>query len=294
MPDGGRAHYRRIAGRTGHVGAVFEHTTSPSEYRGSRLFWDGDGWTIQLRDGSVYTYPDCPPWLNKPCTVSSYRDPEGHTIRIQHDRRVNAVRIQSDQSTIALTYDALDRIVLARSSTGLEVRYRYDALGRLAQVSNSDGSTSRYEYDDAHQMVRIREPGVSIRNAFDSAGRCIVNDASVEVDGPQGGVTVNRFLYKFAYTVNAAGKITATEVQRPSSLRKVTFNEQGYVLSDTVEGGNAREFGSAFEREVGSNVGQRLTVWCGTRKKTISVDPESSTKTMRRVVELACRGLDKD
>jgi hypothetical protein len=154
-----------------------------------------------LRDGSLYIYPDCPPSLNKPCTLSMYRDAEGHTVRMRHDRRMNAVQIQSDQgSTIDLTYDDL------------------------------------------------------IRNGFDSAGRCILNDARIETVDRAGRPRVSRYLYTFAYTVNASGKITATEVQRPSSRRKVTFNAQGYSPSDTVEGGTTREFGTAFEREAGSNV----------------------------------------
>jgi YD repeat-containing protein len=298
LPDGGRAHYRRIDGGTGHVGAVFEHTTTPSEYRNSRLFWDREGWTLRLRDGSVYTYPACPPALNKPCTMSSYRDAEGHEIRMRHDRRMNLVQIQSDQgSTIDLTYDRLDRIVLARSSTGQEVQYRYDKLGRLVQVTNSEGPSATYGYDAAHQMVQIDEPGISIKNAFDTAGRCILNDARMEVLNPEGRLTLQRFLFKFAYTVNAAGTITATDVEGPSSRRRVTFNERGYSLSDTVEGGGAQEFGTAFEREVGSNVVQRLTLWCGAdrqNKVETTVDPESSTQTIRRIVELACRGARRD
>ena len=296
LPDGGRVHYQRTDGGTGYVGAVFEHMTSPSEYRNSRLFWDRGGWTIQLRNGSVYTYPACAPGLNKPCTMSSYRNAAGYELRMRHDGRMNLVQIQSNQgSRIDLTYDPLDRIVLARSSTGQEVRYGYDSLGRLVQVTTSEGpSSATYGYDASHQMIQVDEPGISIKNAFDNAGRCILNDVRLEVRDYRGRVTLQRLLFAFAYTVDAKGRITATEVEGPSSRRRVSFNDQGYVISDTVDGGGAREFGTAFEREVGSNVLQRLTLWCGADRQTkveTTVNPESSAEIIRRLLELACRGV---
>jgi len=42
---------------------------------------------------------------------------------------------------------------------------------------------------------------------------------------------------------------------------------------------------------------QRLTLWCGAdrqNKVETTVDPESSTQTIRRIVELACRGARRD
>jgi len=172
LPDGGRVHYRRIAGGSGLIGAVYEHTDTPSEYRDSRLFWNGEGWTIQLGNGVVYTYPQCAPSLNKACTMSSYRDRDGNQIRMRHDSRMNLVRIETpNEGAIDLTYDTQDRIVLARSSYGQEVRYQYDPQGRLVLVTGADGSATRYGYDDRHQMTQIDEPGLSITNAFDSAER---------------------------------------------------------------------------------------------------------------------------
>ncbi len=294
LPDGGRVHYRRTAGRAGHIGAAFEHTTSPSEYRNSRLFWNGTGWTIQLRDGSVYTYPDCPPALRKPCTVSSYRTAKGQQIRMRHDQRMNLVRIESDQTAIDLTYDTQDRIVLAHSSHDQQVRYEYDPQGRLVRVTNLNGTIASYRYDDRHQMVQIDEPGLSIQNSFDSAGRCVTND--VRTLDEQGRTVIHRELFTFVYTLNAAGKVIATEVERPGNRRKVTFNDQGYALSDTVEAGAPSEFGTTYERDTASNVVQRLTLWCGAGRRVsveTRVDPDSSLETIRRLAQLACTAVTK-
>jgi YD repeat-containing protein len=131
-----------------------------------------------LQNGGIYTFPSCPPELNKACTVSSYRDSDGNEIRMQHDGRMNLVRIESHHgSAIDLTHDNQDRIVLARSSDGQQVKYEYDAQGRLTRVRGADGRSARYGYDAGHQMVEIEEPGLSITNTYDSDGRCIVNGA---------------------------------------------------------------------------------------------------------------------
>jgi YD repeat-containing protein len=298
LPDGGRVHYRRTSGGTGVVGAVFQHTTTPSEYRNSRLSWNGAGWTIELRDGSRYTYPACPPSLNKPCTVASYRDRYGHEIRMQHDRRMNLIQVKSQRgATIDLTYDSQDRIVLVRSGHGQQVRYEYDVQGRLVRVADADGVTASYKYDNDHQMVGIVERGISIKNAFDSAGRCISNDVRTETVDKRGKKAIQRLLYRFAYTLDAAGRVTATEVKQGASHRKVTFNEQGYSLSETRQAGGSKESGAALERDDISNVVQRLTLWCGAERRwkvEIPVNPDSPIETLTEIARNACARAAKD
>lgn len=298
LPDGGRAHYRRTSGGTGVIGAVFEHTTTPSEYRNSRLFWNGGGWTIELRDGSRYTYPACPPSLNKACTVASYQDRYGHEIRMQHDRRMNLVQVKSQRgATIDLTYDSQDRIVLARSGNGQEVRYEYDLQGRLVRVADADGVTASYKYDNDHQMVEIVERGISIKNTYDSAGRCVSNDVRTETVDKRGEKAIHRLLFTFGYTLDAAGRVTATEVKQGANHRKVTFNQQGYTLSDTRQARGSKEFGVALEWDDISNVVQRLTLWCGADRRwkvEIPVNPDSSAETLTEIARNACARAAKD
>jgi YD repeat-containing protein len=293
LPDGGRIHYRRISAGTGVTGAVFEHTSTPSEYRDSRLFWDDGKWTIQLRDGGVYTYPACSPSLNKPCTVSSYRDPDGNQLRMQHDRRMNLIRIETPNgAAIYLTYDAGDRIVSARTSYDQQVDYRYDAQGRLVRATSSDGPTATYAYDERHQMVQVDEPGVSVTNTFDAAGRCILNDVRLETTDRLGRTQTQRTLFKFAYTVSSTGRISATEVERPGNRRRVTFNEQGYSLTDTEAATGGTETGATYERNDISNVVQRLMVWCGSDRRRVKVeaaiDPEGSAASIERQLQNTC------
>jgi YD repeat-containing protein len=246
-----------------------------------------------LRDGASYTYPACPPSLKKGCTMSSYRDKDGNQLRLRHDARMNLVRIETQNGlAIDLTYDARDRIVLARSSYGQQVEYHYDPRGRLVEVVNAEVTAATYAYDARHQMVELNEPGVSVTNTYDDEGRCVTNDVRIETRDRLGRTQSQRSLFTFAYTVNAAGRITATEVARPTSRRKVTFNEQGYRLTETVTETKTGESGTAFDRADGSNVVQRLTVWCGPRNRPVKVeaaiDADASMESIRRQLQDTC------
>lgn len=290
LADGGRVHYRRLDGGIGVRGAVFEHTTTPSEYQRSKLSWNGNGWTVQLQNGAIYTWPDCPPGFHKPCTLSSYRDAQGRETQLRHDSRMNMVQIRSASgATIDLTYDDADRIVLARSSDGEEVRYEYDALGRLVAVRGAEGLRATYTYDAEHQMIQLVEPGVTIENGFDRAGRCTRNDVRL-TEGTLPGRVTRRQLFRFDYTVNSTGRITAVDVVRPTTKRRVTFNASGYVTSDSVEGGRKPEFGTAYERESESNVVRRIAVWCGKRRVSLDVDPDWPVDRLKGALQGVCRG----
>lgn len=53
LPDGGRVHYVRISAGTGFTNAVYEHTATPTAFYKSRIAWNGHGWDLTLRDGTV-------------------------------------------------------------------------------------------------------------------------------------------------------------------------------------------------------------------------------------------------
>ena len=62
--------------------------------------------------------------------------------------------------------------------------------------------------------------------------------------------------YQFAYTVDANGKITQTVVTDPrGNIRRVTFNVDGYILTDTRALGTPEEQTTTYEREPGNQPG---------------------------------------
>ena len=96
----------RTSGGAGMSNAVFRHTGTPTAYLNSVLSHAGGAWTIALTDGTSYTYPECPPELNKACTMSGFRDSSGHWLRFIHDDRWNLTRIETENNQwIELEYD---------------------------------------------------------------------------------------------------------------------------------------------------------------------------------------------
>ncbi len=265
--DGGRILFVRISSGSSIADAVYEHTATPTIFYKSRLRWTGQGWEIDLRDGSRYAFTACGP--NTRCAMIGYRDSQGRALKIVRDAAGNLTRITTPSGRgIDLTYDAGNRITRARGEVGrvvLEIAYHYDDRGRLIKVSTGK-VTKEYTYDDAHQMVTIKEPGIVITNTYDTGGRVIKQSID---DGRT---------FKFAYILNSQGRITQTDVTEPDgSLRRVVFNAQGYTLSDTYAVGTPAQVSIIYQREAGSSRTQAVTVACssnsGPLKMTEQVGP---------------------
>jgi len=297
LPNGAGIRYTRTSPGTGFEGSAFVHTSSPSEYRDSRLYWNGNGWTLDLKDGSRYTFPSCSPSLRKGCTVSSYRDPEGRVIRMRHDRRMNMTRLEAPNgSAMEFTYDSGDRIVQARTSDGERVTYDYDRLGRLVGVTSAGGSRTEYDYDANHNMVLIDEPGLLITNKFDAAGRCVAQEMTTASYDQRGDIVTSTSPFTFKYTLNSSGQIIKAEVDQPGRHRTVTFNESGYRLSDSTRSPRGDEIATTFNREASSNVVQEIAVWCeqagGKRVRVeTTLDPDASSEEIKLQLQLSCASM---
>jgi hypothetical protein len=56
--DGNQLHFDRISKGTGYADAVYEHRATATAFLGSRFSWNGNGWDLKLRDGSLYVFPE--------------------------------------------------------------------------------------------------------------------------------------------------------------------------------------------------------------------------------------------
>jgi len=75
LPDGSRIYYVRISAGTGWTDAVYEHTATQTEYYKSRIAWNGNGWDLTLKDGTVYVHGENAP-------LQAIRDRNGNQITI--------------------------------------------------------------------------------------------------------------------------------------------------------------------------------------------------------------------
>jgi YD repeat-containing protein len=307
LADGGRIHYERISLGKSYFNAIYEHTATPTEFYKSRLSWNGSGWEIRLQDGSLYVFRAC--GEKSVCGLIRHRDQFGDVLQITRDATGNVVDIFTSFSNgITLSHDSNNRIIRARTAWGRVIKnrvmekidYEYDSRRHLVKVKKlymdllgpirsiirrlqkipfpkenwRRETTKEYSYDDSGQMVTIKEPGILIRNQYDEGGRVI---KQILTDGST---------FEFSYALNEDGKIEQTDVRRPDgSLRSVTFNSDGYTISDTYLKGSSRQFTIVHNRVPGNNRVIDLTITCTSHGEKISVtapvsadDPEDDVK----------------
>lgn len=207
LPDGGGVHYRRVSPGRSYADGVFEHTTSQSPFKNSRIIWNGHGWNLTLADGALYLLPD---GYNSTraaqCAMVGYRDGKGNALTLVRDSASNLLSITSPSGRwVRLTYDSGNRIVQAKGSDGKELTYQYDTAGRLIRVRDSKAKVTDYTYDASHQMLAISEGGrVLVTNEYDRAGRV---SRQILKDGR---------IFKFSYVSDSKGNITETAVTEPT------------------------------------------------------------------------------
>lgn len=240
LPDGGRIHYVRISPGTGWTDAVYEHTTTPSAFYKSRISWNGSGWDLRLKDGTVYIFPEFAP-------LQSIRDRYGNQITITRSggSSGNITQITSPNGRwLQFTYDLSNRITQAKDNTGRTVNYTYDVGGRLWKVTNPAEGMTEYTYDTSNRMLTLKDARgiVYLTNEYDTAGRVTKQTQA------------DNSTYQFAYTV-ANGKITQANVTNPrGKVRRITFNSNGYVVSETRALGQPEQQTYNYDRQAGTNL----------------------------------------
>ncbi|MBI4490137.1 MAG: Ig-like domain-containing protein, partial [Deltaproteobacteria bacterium] len=269
LPDGGRIHYVRISPGTGFSDAEFEHTTTPTIFYKSRLKWNGDGWDLTLKDGTVYVFGENAP-------LQAIRDRHGNQITITrtNGQSGNITKITSPNGRwIEFTYGAGNRITQAKDNIGRTVSYTYDASGRLIKVTDPNEGITEYTYDSSHRMLTIKDARniVFLTNEYDASGRVIKQT--------QADTTT----YQMTYSTDASGNIIQTDVTDPrGNVKRVTFNTDGQILTDTRPLGKPEEQTITYEREAGTNLVLSVTDTLN-RKTAYSYDATGNVSSITRL-----------
>jgi RHS repeat-associated protein len=237
LPDGGRVHYRRITpGSTASVdyfNAAFAADPTPTRFNGSILAWNGDGWDLRLRDGTVYVFG-----VESP--LQEIRDRFGNTVTITRapvpadsDGNVRAkgpiTQVTSPNGKwIKFGYDSSNRITRAEDNIGRAVSYTYDTSGRLASVTDANSGVTEYTYTSGRlDTIKDARNTIYLNNEYDSSGR--VSDQVT----PAG-------TYHIDYVTDSGGKVTEAKLTDPrGNVRRVTFNAAGFTTSDTAAYGTS-------------------------------------------------------
>jgi YD repeat-containing protein len=157
--DGQQLRYERISKGTGYADAVYEHRETATPFLGSRISWNGNGWDLKLRDGSLYLFPESY-YAKKPVdgALIGFRDANGLGVKVERRERRNLKQIIApDQRSITFEHDPSDRIIKAEDDQKRRVEYRYDPGGRLVEVWGLR-STIRFKYANTY-LMEIEENG---------------------------------------------------------------------------------------------------------------------------------------
>jgi RHS repeat-associated protein len=258
---------------------VFRADPTPTEFNGSVLVWNGNGWDARLRDGTTYVFGDEAP-------LQAIRDRFGNTVTITRapapadpDGKVRSrgpiTQVTSPNGKwIAFTNNAANQVTQARDNAGRTIGYTYDGTGHLSTVTDATGAVTTYTYDSAGRMATAEDGRgtVYLTNTYDTAGR-----VKTQI-GPDTG------LHTFDYVTSAGGKITETRVTDPRGfVRKVTFNTSGFSTSDTAAFGNALARTTTITRDPVTNVVTSTTDPLG-RRTDLGYDAFGHVTSITQVV----------
>jgi RHS repeat-associated protein len=255
MPDGSRVHYTRTSSGTNFDGAIMVHNTTPSIYYQSTLTGFGSGlagpyWELKLKDGTLYHFSVD---AREDAPLTMIQDRNGNRLDIQRNTVGLMFGLPSHYITsittpngrfVQFTYDGSYRVTQARDNIGRTVNYAYDSGGRLTQVTDANGGITIYTYDAANRMLTIKDPRqiVYLTNQYDTNGRVTLQ------------TQVDNTTFQFAYTLDGNGNVTQTNITDPrGDVRQVTFNSDGYSLSDTYAMGKPEQQAYTLVRQSGSN-----------------------------------------
>jgi len=270
LPDGGRIHYVRISPGTSWGDAVYEHTTTPGVFYKSRISWNGTGWDLKLKDGTVYVFPEFQP-------LQSIRDRYGNKITITRSNGVISQITSPNGRWVQFTYDASNRISQVKDNIGRTVGYVYDASGRLWKVTDPKNGVTEYTYDTSNRMRTIKDARqiVYLTNDYDANGRVFKQTQA------------DTSTFQFAYTLDAGGKVTQTDVTEPrGKVRRLTFNSSGYTLTDTSAFGLPEQQTITYVRDPATNKISSLIDGVG-RKTTYGYDSLGNVTSITRLADTA-------
>lgn len=286
LPEGGLVHFSPNPAGTGS-GVDLIAVNAPPQFRGARLRTSAEpqAFDLTLPDGTTWNFP----WQGLPNWV---KDRNGNTVRFVRDHATAPTKqiISPSGRWIAFDISASGRVTAAHDNIGRRVSYGYDASNRLTTVTDPLGKVTTYTYDADSRVSTITDGRgvVYLSNVYDANGR-------VSAQTVAGGGR-----YQFAYSLDTAGKVTATTVTDPvGAKRRVSFDAAGRALTDTAAFGTSLARTTTLERGSDGRVlatvdpyGRRTTMTFDGTGRPTSTTVLAGTADQRRVSQVAYGPFD--
>ncbi len=285
LPDGERVHYDRISPGTDFTNAVYETSTTPGSFYKSKIQWNGSGWNLTLKDGTLLAFPDgMLSTMPKQCALVKIQDRYGNVLHVYRDANFNLTKIVSPNNRwVELTYDSSSRITQAKDNIGRVVTYTYDTGGRLWKVTDPNNGITEYTYDSSNRMLTVKDPKgiVYLTNEYDSNGRVLKQIFSDETPS----VSTDNPTYQFVYTTDSGGNVVQTDVTNPrGNVRRTTFDSNGHILANTDALGTAVQQTVTIERQAATNLLLSVTDPLS-RKTSFTYDSSGNVLTVTELAE---------
>lgn len=150
LEDGDFLYFDRISKGAGYHDALYRHTETDGRFYKAITYWNDNGWTTKLADGSVIYFPESSQAKKiadgAPIQI---QDAAGNKLHLGRDLMTHNLReIQTEhRHVIRLTYN--DRGLISRAADDQDnwVMYLYNGNGMLATVIYSSGKRRMYDYD---------------------------------------------------------------------------------------------------------------------------------------------------
>mgnify|MGYP001087840774 CR=1 FL=1 len=176
----------------------------------------------------------------------------------------------SVMTSMAYTYDALDRPVSATDADGNTTRYAYDPLGNLTTVTDPNGNTMTFRYNAAGELTEKTDiHGCTTRYTYNALGQIET------ITDPNGNTTTHGYApggrhikttypggssltythdangrvktrqhssgYTLTYTYDSMGRITGVESSK-GQKKTYAYDAMGNVTAATDAGGNTTRY----------------------------------------------------
>ncbi|GAB3423524.1 RHS repeat-associated core domain-containing protein [Flindersiella endophytica] len=281
FPDGGQVHFVRISPGTGFCDATFEARSASPEFYKARFSMvgkcnAGGKWHLKLRNGFTYVFGDIAP-------LQEIYDPQGNRVQIIRKYKntygsyygpITEVR-STNGAWLHYTYEScgstncMPKILKVEDNIGRSVSYTYDG-DRLKTVTDPHGEVTEYGYDTAGRITTITDARrkTYLTNAYDANGR--VHTQTLLGEGT----------YTFDYQLSTDGKrVLSTTVTEPDGVkRKTSYDDQGYLVTDTRALGTANEYTISVNRDPATDLPKQATDGFG-RTTSIDYDPAGNPES---------------
>jgi YD repeat-containing protein len=220
LEDGRQVYLPRISKGTRYEDAVYRNGNAGSEFYDARISWNGNGWTMNFRNGSQFLFPEAYHSKNSAQGAPiEMRDEHSNRIRLKRDNVRNLQKLLSPSGhTISFKYDDASRIVEAQDDAGTIRKYTYNPSGHLETVSDDAHTLYRFEYEPL-----LHERGYDpylMTTVLDGNGRVLLKNIYSVASRVSEQRLANGDVYRYTYVFDNKHNVIQTTVTLPSGEPK--------------------------------------------------------------------------